>query len=60
MIEGGKIVLLGRWIVKFFFELNLGVFVYDLIDYNVGLEGIIIVVFCIVLGFLFYRGGIKI
>lgn len=60
MIEGGKIVLLGRWIVKFFFELNLGVFVYDLIDYNVGLEGIIIVVFCIVLGFLFYWGGIKI
>lgn len=60
MIEGGKIVLLGRWIVKFFFELNLGVFVYDLIDYNVGLEGIIIVVFCIVLGFLFYRGGINI
>lgn len=60
MIEGGKIVLLGRWIVKFLFELNLGVFVYDLIDYNVGLEGIIIVVFCIVLGFLFYWGGIKI
>lgn len=60
MIEGGKIVLLGRWIVKFFFELNLGVLVYDLIDYNVGLEGIIIVVFCIVLGFLFYWGGIKI
>lgn len=60
MIEGGKIVLLGRWIVKFFFELNLGVFVYDLIDYNVGLEGIIIVVICIVLGFLFYWGGIKI
>ena len=58
-IEKGKITPLGKWIAKLPFEPNLGVFVHDSIDSNVGVEGIIIAASCTVSGSLFYRSGTK-
>lgn len=31
VVKDGKIINFGKWIVKFFLDLNLGVFVYNVI-----------------------------
>lgn len=56
-VENRKITKLGKWIAKLPFEPNLGVFVHNALDSDIGFEAIVIASSCTTIGSLFYRAG---